>query len=158
MFGQIRLVFTIIILAGLSGAGMYVMKLRADNEILRANQAKLEQAVSSQQKVIEQQKKDFEAISKANREINTLVNNLKKDYDDLDKRFNKKNRDLGKVAIERTPAVEKIVNSATKKASRCVEIASGSPLTEQEKKATKKSEINTECPHLANPAYVNHGE
>jgi len=37
---------------------------------------------------------------------------------------------------------------------RCVEIAMGSPLTEKEKNATKKSEINAECPSLANPNYV----
>jgi chromosome segregation ATPase len=134
------------------------MKLRADNATLKANQIKLEQAVDSQQKVIEQQKKDFEAITKANKEINQLVQTLRKEFNDLDQRFNKKNRDLGKVAIERTPAVERIINSASKKAGRCVEIASGSPLTEAEKKATKKSEINTECPSLANPNYVPHNE
>ena len=158
MFGQIKLIFTVIVLLGVSGAGIYVMKLRADNAILKANQIKLEQAVDSQQKVIEQQKKDFEAITKANQEINQLVNTLRKEFNDLDQRFNKKNRDLGKVAIERTDAIERIINSASNKAGRCVEIASGSPLTEAEKKATKKSEINTECPSLANPNYVPHNE
>ena len=41
-------------------------------------------------------------ILDANKKINELVNNLKKDLDDLDKRFNKKNRDIGKLAIEKT--------------------------------------------------------
>ena len=31
---------------------------------------------------------------------------------------------------------------------QCIEIASGSPLTEKEINATKKSEINTECPSI----------
>jgi len=158
MFGSIRLIFTVLIISSIAGAGVYVMKLRADNATLKANQIKLEQAVDSQQKVIEQQKKDFNDIMKANKEINQLVNTLRKEFNDLDQRFNKKNRDLGKVAIERTPAIEKIINSASNKAGRCVEIASGSPLTEAEKKATKKSEINTECPSLANPNYVPHNE
>jgi len=35
-----------------------------------------------------------------------------------------------------------------------MEIASGSPLTEEELAATKKSQTNTECPRLANPNYV----
>ena len=39
-------------------------------------------------------------------------------------------------------------------ALRCVEISSGSPLTESEINATKKSEINRECPSIANPNYV----
>jgi len=158
IFGQLKMIITVVMILGISGAGVYVMKLRSDNATLKANQIKLEQAVDSQQKVIEQQKKDFQDIMKANQEINQLVNTLRKEFNDLDQRFNKKNRDLGKVAIERTDAIERIINSASNKAGRCVEIASGSPLTEAEKKATKKSEINTECPSLANPNYVPHND
>ena len=79
---------------------------------------------------------------------------MKKDLDDLDKRFNKKNRDFGKLAIEKTKVIERIMNKGSVNASRCIEIASGAPLTEQEKNATKKSEINVECPSIANPNYV----
>ena len=154
MFGQLRMIITMIVIAGLAGGIIYVQKLRADNATLKANQIKLEQAVDSQQKLIEQQKKDFDDILKANKQLNVLVQGLKKDFDDLDKRFNKKNRDLGKVAIERTKAIERIVNKATDKAARCIELASGAPHTEEELKATKKSEINTECPSIANPNYV----
>lgn len=156
MFGQLKLVFTIIILIGISGAVIYVQKLRSDNAILKENQIKMEQAVNAQQQVIAQQKKDFEDIMQANKQLNTLVQGLKKDFDDLDKRFNKGGRDLGKIAIERSGAIERVINKASEKAARCIEIASGAPLTEAEKTATKKSEINTECPSIANPAYVNY--
>lgn len=158
IFGKIKMIITIIMILGLSGAGLYVMKLRSDNAILKANQLKLEQSVESQKKVLEQQKKDFQEILQANKELNGLINNLKKDLDDLDKRFTKKNRDIGKLAIERSGAIERIINKATDKAARCIEIASGAPLTEQEIKATLKSEINTECPSIANPNYVPHNE
>ncbi|MGA0121352.1 MAG: hypothetical protein ACO3HJ_07865, partial [Methylophilaceae bacterium] len=151
---QIRLIFTIIIMLGISGAGIYVMKLRADNATLKANQMKLEQAVTSQQQLLEQQKKDFQAIMKANTELNALINNLKKDIDDLDKRFNKNDRDIGKIAIEKPKVIERIVNKGTEAAARCIELASGAPHTEAELKATKKSEINRECPSIANPNYV----
>ena len=86
------------------------------------------------------------------------LDNLKKDLQDLDKRFTKKKRDIGKLAIERSKAIERIINSASDKAARCIEIASGSPLTEQEINATLKSQINTECPSIANPNYVPHNE
>ena len=86
--------------------------------------------------------------------MNALINNLKKDLDDLDKRFGKADRDIGKLAIEKSKVIERIINKASDKAARCMEIASGSPLTEEEKNATKKSEINTECPSLANPNYI----
>ena len=152
------MVFTIIMLLGVAGAGAYVLKLRGDNAILKGNQVKMEQALETQTKFIEDQKRDFEAILKANQEVNKLVGNLKKDIDDLDKRFNKGTRDLGKTAIERPDAMERIVNKASDKALRCVEIAGGAKLTEAEQTATKKSEINSECPAIANPAYKPYNE
>ena len=158
LFGQVKMVFTIIMLLGLAGAGAYVLKLRGDNAILKGNQVKMEMALEQQTKYIEQQKKDYEAILKANQEVNKLVGNLKKDIDDLDKRFNKGTRDLGKTAMERPEAMERIVNKASDKALRCVEIAGGAKLTEAEKTATKKSEINSECPAIANPNYKPYNE
>ncbi len=154
MFGSIKIVMVGLLITSIAGAGMYVMKLRSDNAILKANQMKLEEAVSSQKELIANQKKDFQEILDANNKMNELVSVLKKDLDDLDKRFNKKNRDVGKLAIAKTESIERITNGASALAMRCVEIASGSPLTEKEKNATKKSEINSECPSIANPSYV----
>ena len=114
----------------------------------------MESAIADQKTLIENQKKDFEAILTANKEMNDLIGKLKTDFADLDKRFNKKNRDVGLLAIERTKSIERITNAASVKANRCIEIASGSPLTEKEINATKKSEINTECPSIANPNYI----
>ena len=143
-----------VMVAGLAGAGAYVMKLRSDNATLKANQIKLESAVTEQKELIENQQKDFKKILDANNKMNELVNVLKKDLEDLDKRFNKKNRDVGKLAIQRTETIERITNGASALATRCIEIASGSPLTDKEKNATKKSEINSECPSIANPNYI----
>ena len=142
------------LITGIAGAGVYVMKLRADNATLKANQIKLETAVEEQNKVLEQQKQDFTAILESNKKLNVLVMTFKKDLDDLDKRFNKKKRDFGKLAIDRTEAIERIMNKGSKNAKRCVELASGAKHTEAELKATRKSEINPECPSLANPNYV----
>ena len=154
MFGSLKIAMVAILITGIAGAGMYVMKLRSDNAILKANQVKLESAVADQKQLIENQKKDFEEILAANKKMNELVSVLKKDLEDLDKRFNKKNRDVGKLAIAKTKAIERITNNGSKNANRCIEIASGAELTEAEKNATKKSEINTECPSIANPNYV----
>ena len=150
----IRLFFIGLMVTALAGGGFYVLKLQKDNAILKENAIKLESAISEQKTLIENQKKDFEAILTANKEMNELIGKLKTDFAELDKRFNKKNRDVGLLAIEKTEAVERITNSASDKANRCIEIASGSPLTEKEINATKKSEINTECPSIANPNYI----
>ena len=153
MFG-IRLFFIGLIATAIAGGGFYVFKLQKDNAILKANAIKMKSAISEQKELIENQKKDFQAILTANNEMNELVNNLKKDLEDLDKRFNKNNRDFGKLALEKTGAIERIINKGSDAAARCIEIASGAPLTEEEINATKKSEINRECPSIANPNYI----
>ena len=156
MFSTIKMAIAIMLITGIAGAGMYVMKLRADNATLKANQLKLETAIEDQSKLLEQQKQDFEAIMESNKKLNVLINTFKKDLQDLDKRFTKKNRDIGKLAIDRTRAIERIVNNGGKNAARCIELASGAEHTPEELKATKKSEINPECPALANPNYVHY--
>ena len=153
MFG-IRLFLIGIVATAIAGGGFYVFKLQKDNAILKANAIKMESAISEQKELIENQKKDFEAILTANKELNDLMGKLKTDFAELDKRFNKKNRDIGLLAIEKTKVIERITNNAGDKAARCIEIASGSLLTEKEINATKKSEINAECPSIANPNYI----
>jgi chromosome segregation ATPase len=156
MFSTIKMAIAIMLITGIAGAGVYVMKLRADNATLKANQIELERGIESQTKLLEQQKQDFNAIMESNKKLNALVMTFKKDLEDLDKRFNKGKRDVGKLAIERTGAIERIINKGADNAARCVELASGAEHTEEELKATKRSEINPECPSLANPNFVNY--
>ena len=148
-----------ILVSSLAGAGLYVMKLRSDNAILKANQIKLEEAVASQQELIDQQKADFETIMAANKKLQVTRDILQKELQNLDDKFNKTNasgkkRDIGDLAVNRPESVERVINRASDNALRCVEIAMGSPLTEKEINAVKPSEINSECPSLANPNYV----
>ena len=159
MFSTFKLVMVGILVSSLAGAGLYVMKLRSDNAILKANQIKLEEAVSSQQQVIEQQKADFETIMAANKKLQDTRNILQQELKNLDDKFNKTNasgkkRDIGDLAVNRPESVERVINRASDNALRCVEIAMGSPLTEEEINAVKPSTINSECPSLANPNYV----
>jgi len=159
MFSTFKLVMVGILVSSLAGAGLYVMKLRSDNAILKANQIKLEEAVASQQEVIAQQKADFETIMAANAKLQETRDILKQELQNLDDKFNKTNasgkkRDIGDLAVNRPDSVERVINRASDNALRCVEIAMGSPLTEKEINAVKPSEINSECPSIANPNYV----
>ena len=154
IFGYAKMAITLVMIIGVGGALTYVFKLRADNAVLKANNLVLEQSVESQKMVIEQQKKDFETILETNKKLTTLSNNLQQELNDLDKRFTKGDRDIGKTAIAKDKVVQRIINKASAAALRCVEISSGSPLTEKEINATKKSEINRECPSIANPNYI----
>ena len=159
MIGSIKIALVIIMMAGAGGGVMYVKTLKSDLATSEANNLKLEQSVASQKEVIAQAKADFESQKKITANLDAQNKALQAEFQALDKRFNKINgqgevRDIGKLAVERSRSVERVINGATKKAMRCVEIAMGSPLTEKEKNATKKSEINSECPSIANPKYV----
>lgn len=154
MFGTVKIIFVALIISSLAGAGLYVMKLRSDNAILKANQIELERSVESQKELLQKQKQDFEDILESNKQLNKLISTLQKDLDELDKRFNKGKRDIGKLAIEKTAPVERVINKGSNNATRCIELASGAKHTEEELKATKNSEINPECPALANPSYI----
>ncbi len=57
MFGSVRVIIMAVLFFGIAGAGVYVMKLRSDNAILKANQVLLEQSVESQKQVIKKHKK-----------------------------------------------------------------------------------------------------
>jgi hypothetical protein len=159
MFSSIKIAMVLIMLAGAGGGVVYVKTLKSDLATSEANNLKLEQSVESQKQVIAQAKADFESQRKITANLDAQNKSLQAEFTALDKRFNKINgqgqvRDIGKLADERPKSVERVINGATTKAMRCVEIAMGSPLTEKEKNATKKSEINSECPSIANPKYI----
>ena len=159
MFGSIKIAIVLIMLAGAGGGVMYVKTLKSDLATSEANNLKLEQSVASQKAVIEQQANDFKKILEINKDLEQTNKTLAAEFAALDKRFNKINgkgevRDLGDLAVKRSESVERVINKNTKKAMRCVEIAMGAELTEKEINATKKSEINSECPSIANPNYV----
>ena len=140
------------------GGFLHYKTVKADLETAKANNLILEQSVEGQKAVIEQQKRDFISILAANETLKEQNQILQREFASLDERFNKINgrgevRDIGKLAVERSRSVERIINSASNKAMRCVEIAMGAPLTEKEINATKRSEINSECPSIANPNY-----
>ena len=137
---QIKIILALVLLAGAGGGYLYVNKLQKDNAILKTNQVKLETAVAESNQVIEQQSKDLKKIRSTLKEVEELNDKLQADKDSLNKRLGK--HDIGNLAENKPGLVEKIINKASDSAARCVEIASGSPLTEEELNGTP----NRECP------------
>ena len=162
----IKLAIFMALLAGAGGAFFYVQNLQATVDLLEANNAKLEAAVDEQKQVIEQQAKDTKAIAFAHKNQMALNAKLDASINDLRAKFHKvnasgKKRDIGSLAEQKPALMAKVINRGTKNAMRCtantmrcMEITMGSPLTEQERNATKKSQINPECSDIANPSYV----
>ena len=137
---QIKIILALVLLAGAGGGYLYVNKLQKDNAILKTNQIKLETAVAESNQVIEQQSKDLKKIRSTLKEVEELNDRLQEDKNSLNKRLGK--HDIGNLAENKPGLVEKIINKASDSAARCVEIASGSPLTEEELNGTP----NRECP------------
>ena len=140
MFSSLKIGLVLVILAGAGGGYLYINKLQKDNATLKSNQIKLESAVEDQKAVIESQAEDFKKIRSTLTKLEEENAKLQKDKQDLSKRLGK--HDIGNLAENKPKLVEKIINGASKSAARCVEIASGSPLTEEELNGTP----NRECP------------
>ena len=159
MFSQIKLIFFFIMLMGAGGGLWYVQHLKSENEILTLNNEKLEGAVAQQQAVIEQQLADIKNIQDLNKQLIENNKKLTADLEVANEKFNKVNasgerRDIGNLAVQKPKSIQIIEGRREKQRARCFEIAQGSPLTEEEINATKKSQINAECPNIANPNYV----
>lgn len=156
--GTIIKLLVAVIFAILFAVGFYwISGLRADLAVSQANTEKLEQAIEQQHIALEQMRSDQEQIRKLTREVTVQVQKQNQDVNALRDKFNTNSqgqkRDWGKTAAEKPASVERAVNRGTLNALRCLEIASGSPLTEAERTASKPSEINRECPTIANPNY-----
>ena len=161
MFSSIKIAMVLFVLAGAGGGWIYVKNLKADLATSEANNAKLEASVETQKQVIEQMQKDFELQKEINDNLKQVNATLTNEIKSLDQKFNKINgkgevRDIGALAVDKPKPIEKIINKGSDQANRCVEIAMGSPLTEKEINATKKSQIKSICPSIANPNYVPH--
>ena len=158
----VKLLLALVVIGGLAGGVTYVYKLKADLATSEANNAKLENSVEEQKLVIAQQALDMDNIRAAMKEQAELSKRLNASIKDLRNKFNKVNasgekRDIGNLAEQKPKLMQRAINRGTKNALRCMEIAMGSPLTEKEKNAVKKSQINPECPDVANPSYVPYG-
>ena len=137
---KIKLLMILIMLAGAGGGYLYVKKLQKDNAILKVNQIKLETAVEDNNQVIEQQTADLKKIRSTLEVIEESNKKLQADRDNLSKKLS--DHDIGELAEKKPGLVERIINKASDNAVRCMEIASGSPLTEEELNGSP----NRECP------------
>ena len=153
----IRLVMVMIIISIVAGGFYYVTGLRADLAVSEINNKKMLEAVNLQQAAIQQMRVEQEAIRVANEEMANTVKSANRDMSALKDRFGQKAdgtaRDFGQLAVAKPESVARAINLGTTRALRCIEIASGAPLTEEEKRANTPSEINKECPSIANPNY-----
>ena len=148
---KLVLVFTLVMGGGGFGAYKWITKLQTDNQILQVNQSKLEGAVAASEAAVKRHAADAASIQAANADLVSQKAALEKDRNNLTKKLGRHELDI--LAAAKPGLVVKIINRASKNELRCFEIQSGSPLTHEELAARKKSEINGECPGIANPNF-----
>lgn len=146
------MILVVVVVAIISGGLYYVINLKADLATSEANNRELVSATREQMKLIEQMKRDVTAIQQANADLRGQAERQRRDVEALSSKFSK--RDFGALAAERPEAVERAVNRSTRNALRCLELAAGAPLTDQEKQAKTPMEANRECPNLIDRNYA----
>jgi len=148
----IRMLLIVVVVAIIAGGLYYVTNLKADLAISEANNAKLVEATQEQRLLIEQMQADVTAIQEANAELQAQTEKQRRDVETLNSKFSK--RDFGALAAEKPDVVERIVNRGSKNALRCMELAAGAPLTDEERAAKTPMEANRECPSLIDSDYT----
>ena len=146
------MILIVVVVAIIAGGLWYVTNLKADLATSEANNRQLVDATREQMMLIEQMKRDVTAIQQANADLQAQTERQRRDVEALSSKFSK--RDFGALAAERPEAVERSVNRGTKNALRCLELAAGAPLTDQEKQAKTPMEANRECPNLIDRNYT----
>lgn len=140
-----------VIMAILGGAWFYYTYTQNQIQVYRTNAALAEQAVQDTKAALEQQQKDLEDLRTQFEETSRRFDEAAQRVSVLEEKLS--DHDLGFLAQSRPALVENIIDKATQDVLRCFEIVSGSPLTEEEKNATRPSEINGSCSDIANPNY-----
>jgi len=139
------------------GSLWHVTNLKADLAVAQANEESLKKSIEMQNELMQMLKKDVAQIQEANSQLATLVERQREETKALSDKFNVnakgEARDFGAIAAEKPRIIERLINRGSASAMRCLEIASGAPLTEAELNANTSSEINRECPSIANPNY-----
>jgi len=148
----IRMLLIVVIVTIIAGGLYYVINLKADLATSEANNQQLVEATREQNMLIEQMKQDVAAIQQANADLQAQTEKQRQDVATLSTKFSK--RDFGALAAEKPEMVERLVNRGSKNALRCMELAAGAPLNEQELAAKTPMEANRECPSLIDSDYT----
>ena len=139
MFSGIKIAIILVILSAAGGGFVYVKSLQADLATSEANNLILENIKAEQDAVIKQMKEDFEAINKAKAQLETALANAEKDNKELASKFAK--YDIALWGMQNPERTAETINKAVADVNRCMEIASGSPVVEEDKENKQCKEL-----------------
>lgn len=140
----------VLLLAGIL-AYKYYNNTQLTIQTLTANNAKLEDAIKLSEEAVKSLQDDYKRVIVEFERTQEEFDDSRSRVDELEKKLSE--HEIGFLAEKKPGLIENVVNKATANLNRCFEILSGAPHTEAELSATKPSEINQECPGVANPNY-----
>ena len=140
-------------IAGALGFGAWKYYEYTQNQIrvFAENAATAELAQRETEAALQKTQTDLVEVRRQFNEVSRKFAEAENRVEALEEKLSEHELDF--LAASKPGLVENIIDKASNNVLRCLEIASGSPLTEDEINATKRSEINSECPDLANPNY-----
>lgn len=143
---MLRWLSIIAVITAIGGAYIYVGTLNTKIENLTTKNVELTLSKKEQDDTIEFLQK--ERLRVATQLENTFSNlsDIRQQNAILQRKIRDNN--IGQIAEKKPALVENIINEATKKSNRCLELVTGSPLTKQERNAKNAQDFNSECPWL----------
>jgi hypothetical protein len=149
-------VISFIFIAGL-GTAFYFYYQDSQKKMLSmaSDISNLQMTSEIQSKTIDTLVADTKTMKLISDKIQEVQETSKKVVDDLAKTFRKMTldgqRDIGNLAQARPDSIERIVNNGTDKVFRCLEISTGNPLTEEERKEYDETGKLRDCPGTVLP-------
>lgn len=114
--------------------------------ILTENNAKLENGIQLNEETINNLQISYTAAQEQIEQLNIENREIRRNNQMLIDRFS--DSDIGVAAANKPELVERLINRGTNNAFRCLELLSGSELTERERNAKNGNEFNRECPWI----------
>ena len=149
-------VILFIFIAGL-GTAFYFYYQDSQKKMLNmaSDISSLQVTTEIQSKTIDSIVADAKTMKLISEKIQIVQETSQQVVDNLVKTFRKMTldgqRDIGNLAQARPDSIERIVNNGTDKVFRCLEISTGSPLTEEERKEYDETGKLRDCPGTVLP-------
>lgn len=145
---SLKIVGVMLIIMAVMVGGFYWYYKDSQDTIatLNENNAKLETAVSINEETISTLQADQQRITDELKRVNAEFQEIRAQNAELRDRLSK--HDIGTLGNAKPGLVERVINNASDKAARCLELLSGAPLTDKERNADSARSFNSECPWL----------
>lgn len=143
----IKVAIAAILFSIVSGGYFYIQALEGKLEAAAEVQQRMEGVITQQKAQMDRQNEDMQKMQEINADVSKKFMESQKEASDLRTKVSAPR--LTAASIANAGDMEMKINRGTKSAFRCNEIATGAPLTKDEKAGSIK---NTICPELISTA------